>query len=147
MPGLTLDEWGRGAWNTLHVFAHTAPVELTTEERERFQTFLYTFAAYLPCPTCRRHFEDFLRRRVNEQSLSTRASIVSLLNDAHNEVNARTGKRIYSLEDHYDVYSLSSTRRRRRRAGVVVRDLVLVVLIGVVAARLARRPNDAARGG
>ena len=137
MPGLTLGEWGPGAWNTLHVFAHSAPKELTREEMQKFAWFLNTFAEYLPCPRCRRHFQEFLDRRVTDETLHTRSSIVKLLNDAHNEVNARTGKRLYTLEEHYQVYSL----QKRGRGNTLLRDIVIITVIAIVVARITRRVN------
>lgn len=137
MPGLTLEEWGPGAWNTLHVFAHTTPDELTKEEMQKFAWFLNTFAEYLPCPRCRKHFQDFLERRMTEDTLRTHSSIVKLLNDAHNEVNARTGKRVYTLEEHYQVYSFG----RQHRNNTLLRDIVIVVVIAIVVARITRRAN------
>lgn len=137
MTGLTLGEWGPGAWNTLHVFAHSAPEELTNDEMQKFAWFLNTFAEYLPCPRCRRHFQDFLKRRMTEDTLHERSSIVKLLNDAHNEVNARTGKRVYTLEEHYKVYSFE----RKHRYNTLLRDIVIVVVIAIVVSRITRRAN------
>jgi hypothetical protein len=45
---------------------------------------------------------------MNFETLSTKESVVKLLNDAHNEVNVRLGKRVYTLEEHYDVYALKA---------------------------------------
>ena len=135
MPGLTLGEWGPGAWNTLHVFAHSAPKELTREEMQKFAWFLNTFAEYLPCPRCRKHFQEFLDRRMTEDTLRTRSSIVKLLNDAHNEVNARTGKRVYTLDEHYQVYSF----QKRRQSPTLLRDIVIIAVIAIVVARITRR--------
>jgi len=108
-----MTEWGPAAWNTLHVFAHSAPHEMSEEERERMKTFLRTFATYLPCPSCREHFHGVLDRRLTEFSLSGRSALVEMLNDAHNEVNARLGKRIYTLEEHYAVYARPGRRSGR----------------------------------
>lgn len=75
---------------------------------------------------------------MTDDALATRASIVSMLNDAHNEVNARTGKRVYSLEEHYDVYSLSSTRGAKRR-GTMIRDVAVLTVVALIVVRLAQR--------
>ena len=110
-PGLAIAQWGPAAWNTLHVFAHTSSRQAGPLERERAQTFLREFARRLPCPKCRTHFDDFLDRRMDEESLATRKSFVKLLNDAHNEVNVRTGKRTFTLQEHYEVYRPPRPRR------------------------------------
>lgn len=103
--GLTISRWGPSAWNWLHVIAHTAPETPTDAERDAYREFLYAFASYLPCAKCRAHFQSFLTRHLQTtDAFATRASFVEFMNDAHNEVNARLGKRVYTLEEHYRVY-------------------------------------------
>ena len=126
MPGITIQFWGPAAWNTLHVIAHTSPLVMDSDERRSMRTFLYSFAAYIPCPKCRKHFTSFLRRRMTDEALSGRAGLVRLLNDAHNEVNARTGKRVYTLKEHYAVYR--RPRRWSTTSGRVAVGTSLVVL-------------------
>lgn len=135
MPGLALSEWGPGAWNTLHAFAHTAPEELPPDERRRFREFLREFGRRIPCPKCRRHFLDFLDRRASmDEVFATRASVVALLNDAHNEVNARRGTRIFTLEEHYRVYD----GRPRRRDATLVRAAAVAAILALVATNVLR---------
>lgn len=74
---------------------------------------------------------------MSEDTLRTRSSIVKLLNDAHNEVNARTGKRVYTLEEHYQVYSF----KKRHQSNTLLRDIVIVVVLAIVVARITRRAN------
>lgn len=127
MSELTMDKWGPNVWYTLHMFAHTAPERLSAVEQREYAQWLHLTAKRLPCPTCRTHFADFLRRKMTPTSVSTRADLVALMNDAHNEVNARKGKRIYTFKEHYDVYS---GRRRRRRE--MLRSVLTVVALGGV---------------
>jgi len=74
---------------------------------------------------------------MTEDTLKTRSSIVKLLNDAHNEVNARTGKMVYTLKEHYQVYSF----RKQRHNNTHLRNIVIVVLIAIVITRITRRVN------
>ena len=108
MPGITLDAWGPAGWQMLHVFAHTAPRELDATARTDMAQLLRLFAQHLPCPRCRRHFLGFLDRRMTEEALGTRDALVRLLHDAHNEVNARTGKRLWTLAEHRRAYARPS---------------------------------------
>lgn len=133
MPGLHLSDWGPAAWNTLHAFAHTAPETLDADAQRDWEAFLRLFAARIPCRTCRTHFGDFLQRRLTPDALATRATLVALLNDAHNEVNARRGKRVYSLREHYVVYALDGAGHRSAV------NTVLVVLGTLVAAHAVAR--------
>tara|TARA_B110000046_G_scaffold141397_1_gene148090 strand:+ start:2615 stop:3061 length:447 start_codon:yes stop_codon:yes gene_type:complete len=133
MPGLTIDAWGPAGWNTLHAWAHFYPHAPTDAERDAVRALLHLFARHLPCPSCRTHFTAFLERRLDAEALATRSALVALLNDAHNEVNARLGKRVYTLEEHRRVYTL----RRRMTARVDPRATLLpvaavAVLLGAV---------------
>jgi chorismate-pyruvate lyase len=74
---------------------------------------------------------------MTEDALGTRSSIVKLLNDAHNEVNARTGKRVYTLQEHYKVYSF----KKHRQSNTLLRDIVIFAVIAIVVARITRRAN------
>lgn len=147
--GITLDRWGPGAWNTLHSFAHTSPKELTVEQQEQWRTFLHTFATLLPCPTCRKHFAEYLLQQEGPDTFSTRETLVRFLHDAHNEVNRRTGKRVWSLEEHQRVYSrrgadcLSGADLAARGTAIVV--LVLVAcLIRAHRKKITPRPLNTA---
>lgn len=111
--GITIDKWGPAAWNTLHVFAHTAPETLTAMDRASMRTFLNTFGSHLPCSKCRRHFLEFMERHAStDAAFATRKRVVALMNDAHNEVNRRNGKRVYTLAEHYRVYQRPPPRLR-----------------------------------
>jgi hypothetical protein len=74
---------------------------------------------------------------MTEDTLKTRSSIVKFLNDAHNEVNARTGKRVYTLEEHYRVYSFD----KQHRNNTLLRDILIVVVLAIVVARITRGVN------
>lgn len=104
MPGISLEDWGPSGWDVLHVFAHTAPRELTAEQVSEYRTFFEHFARLLPCSRCRTHFQRFLASRMTDEALATRHGMVTLMNDAHNEINASHGKKTYSLPEHYRVY-------------------------------------------
>ena len=105
MSRLTLREWGPAGWAWLHTIAHTWPRQPTNDDRREMRAFLLSFSRHLPCPACREHFRAFLDRRLSDESLASRAALVRLLNDAHNEVNLRLGKRAWTLDEHYQAYS------------------------------------------
>lgn len=142
MPGLTIDHWGPAGWNMLHVVAHSYAHEPTDTERTDMQQFLQLFAQHLPCPSCRRHFTQYLDQHLDARALSSRTELVRLLNDAHNSVNRRLGKHTWSLEDHYRVY-------RRGKGGNAANDaggafvLVLLVMMLMVVFAIRRRGKDA----
>ena len=111
-PGLALNEWGPAAWNTLHVVAHNYPLRPTRYDREATHKFLHLFARHLPCPACRKHFRALLAERIpspTSHAFDGRGSLVAFMNDAHNDVNERLGKKTFTLEEHMEVYSLKPT--------------------------------------
>ena len=142
MPGITLDVWGPAAWNTLHVFAHTMPHRLSRDQQAELRAFLLAFASYLPCPRCRHHFDIFLRERIyDDAALATREAVVRLLNDGHNDVNARTGRRVFTLREHYDVYSREAALFQRRRGMQRTAGIAIALALSVCAAIRLRRPE------
>jgi hypothetical protein len=100
MGGLSLRKWGPCAWNTLHAFAYTTPEEPSIEEQESIKTFLRIFTRHIPCNRCRTHFDKYLSENMKNDTLSTRKNVISFLNDAHNDVNRRLGKPIWTIEQH-----------------------------------------------
>ena len=97
--------WGPGGWTMLHAIAHGMPDETLSTPEETWQ-LLGLLANHLPCPTCASHFRTFLQRR---EMPRTRSALVSLLHDAHNEVNLREGQRTSTLEEPRDCLPAPST--------------------------------------
>lgn len=130
--GITISEWGPGAWNTLHVISHTYPERPSDCEKRDMKQFLHLFASYLPCPTCRKHFETMLHESIpswNSSALASRTALISFMNDTHNEVNKRLGKRTFTIQEHYDVYRLPGASYPR---DVLVVTLIALGAFGVV---------------
>ena len=107
--GMTIDKWGPGAWNTLHSFAHASPPVLSGKQQEELAQFLNSFGALLPCPACRRHFQAYMEAHVAADSFATRESVIRFLHDAHNDVNVRLRKRVWTLEEHYAAYAIPTS--------------------------------------
>lgn len=131
-PGLHLCQWGRAGWNTLHTWAHTSPEMMDESERDDMRTLLTLFAKHIPCVSCREHFTKYLANHLTDASLSTRASLVRLLHDAHNSVNARTGKRVWTLREHYSVYRADDpAEHAHRHASVAIAALAVVASLAL----------------
>lgn len=131
--GVTIDRWGPSAWNTLHSFAYCAPATTSAEQQATWKSFLTTFGTLLPCPTCRKHFETYLNTNLKASTFTTRENLVRFLHDAHNDVNARTGKRLWTYEEHIAVYSRPV--RSSDAWGVVSASSILVLLVASLCMR------------
>lgn len=136
MPGLLLSDWGPAGWNLLHAVAHTQTRQLTEAQVHRLRHFLYEMAHFLPCKVCSGHFSDFLDRNATDAVLSTRAGIVRLLHDAHNDVNIRTGKRALTLSEHYRLYD------RHKTEPTITRRLLLLFAIACTATLVFQRSHE-----
>lgn len=64
--------------------------------------FLYAFQKVLPCDNCRNHFAELLNKYPPQ--LQSRDAFMEWVVKAHNEVNERTGKRRYSMEEVVALY-------------------------------------------
>jgi len=133
--GITMERWGPAAWNTLHAFAHSLPLTLDERQQSDFANFLYLFGSYLPCPKCRSHFKEYLDTHVDVNTFRTRESSIIFLNEAHNDVNVRLGKRVFTLDEHMEVYKVRAPDRQlRSEHSHVPHELValsVVVLAGI----------------
>ena len=139
--GVSIDKWGPCAWNTLHAFAHTMPRVLDTPRRAELRQFLYSFATFLPCPRCRRHFVAYLDAHLDRSSLATRENVVVFLHEAHNDVNVRLGKRAFTLEEHLRIYARPTAARRSVPLMVVVGSVVAVGAYFVMRRREKKSPS------
>ena len=135
--GLTIDRWGPSCWNTLHTFAHASPERCPPERRRKTRKMLYLVGEHLPCAKCRTHFLDYLERHLTDEALAGREALVRFLNDCHNDVNRRLGKRTYTLREHYDVYfPPARVWWRRTVPSVCVTSTVAVLVVWCVAKKI-----------
>ena len=123
--GSNIERWGPSGWNMLHVIAHKTPELIEYDTRQRLKKFLYSFSDFIPCLTCKRHFTKYLTEHLRDEDLATRRAFVAFLNDAHNAVNARLGKRTYTVEEHYRVYAT-------RRPAPVRSALAVLLVVSLV---------------
>lgn len=143
--GLVISVWGPCAWNTLHVIAHTYPERPTEDDKNNMFAFLKLFAKLLPCPTCSKHFCGMLDERFVSSSchaLTSRANFVEFIHDLHNEVNKRLGKRIYTLEEDYEIFKIHSKNSRtyEHYKTAIVFCLFVAVVYAVYKYKLCRSP-------
>lgn len=131
--GRTIDKWGPAAWNTLHTFAHSLPDDLTAQDDHAFRAFLDRFGVYLPCKKCAHHFKEHMQMALAPRPpFRHRQEVVDFLNEFHNAVNVRTGKRPYSKRDHMQVYKI------RPRTSLKQRGFVLLLLVLLLARSIRR---------
>ena len=109
---MSIESWGPKAWGFLHAASFAYSDTPSPAERRAGRDFLRSLAIVPPCATCRRHFAEECARALadGERSrvLDDRASLTRWLVDVHNDVNARTGKRIVGYGEVCQVYQPSA---------------------------------------
>lgn len=129
----SITSWGPSGWTYLHAASYAYPLTPSDIERENMFYFLHYFARVIPCQRCRRDFrrilEEKLHERINSPVFDTRNNLVQFLVDAHNSVNKRLGKRMYSYSEVDRLYTERSDWQLSKVACLIV-IIVSVVYIG-----------------
>jgi hypothetical protein len=93
--------WGPLGWATLHTIAALYPDFPSQYELELLDRFLASFTNTILCPSCLQHFsamvELYTRRYPSWKN--SRRTVCEFVFRAHNTVNKRTHKKIYTLEE------------------------------------------------
>lgn len=121
--------WGPCAWNYLHNASYAYPHTPTEEDKYDMHQFLLYFTKVIPCKACRDDFTSYLQRVVSKgtrsKMFSSKTAMVRFSVDAHNYVNQKLGKRIFSYEEVDDLY----LRPQSNHALVLLLTIVLVALL------------------
>lgn len=99
--------WGPAFWFTLHNGAARYPVKASQIHKERMKGFILGIPYMLPCEKCKTHAIAYIESRMNEMDkiISGRKSLFDFFVEFHNKVNQRYGKKIYSDEEAYLIYT------------------------------------------
>ena len=98
---LSISKWGPAAWQFLHTVSYTYQKEPTLDDKHDMYMFLTYFAKVLPCKKCKDDFTNYVSTTLTKNSihLDSRKNLSMYINDAHNYVNKKTGKREWSYEE------------------------------------------------
>lgn len=90
--------WGPLGWMTLHSVSTSYPENPTPSERQLVFSWLDMFRDTITCPHCKEHFGTMLQNYRNRfpGMLSSRQDFAMFAFRAHNAVNARLHKPVYS---------------------------------------------------
>lgn len=93
--------WGPLGWATLHSVAALYPDQPTAAEQALANTWLESFAYCITCPTCQNHFQKTIAQYRSKvpNLFSSRREFVLFVLRAHNTVNRRIGKKVYTLAE------------------------------------------------
>ena len=93
--------WGPLGWATLHSISALYPDNPSVLEQEMFSRWLVSFTQTILCPSCMKHFSDTVSAYtlLNPQWKSSRRGVLEFVLRAHNSVNARSHKKVYSFAE------------------------------------------------
>ena len=99
-------------WDCLSMVARNFAVHPTRQQRLDAHMYVLALASNLPCGVCRNSLQFTLydldyRPTVH---LRDRQSFSRFVNDLHNAVNKKLGKRMFSYEEHRDIFENMRSR-------------------------------------
>ena len=100
--------WGQPTWFFLHTMAQKLKPEYFSVVRQGFLEQINTICRNLPCPDCSNHAAEYLDK-INFNTLTTKESIITMLYDFHNAVNARKNIPLFPKSELYEKYSSANT--------------------------------------
>ena len=106
MSELSIKKWGPAAWRFLHTISFTYSNSPTEEEKKTMYYFLHFFSKVIPCTKCRTDFESYINETLTlgSKHLNTKETLIAYINDSHNYVNRKIGKREYTLDESKNKY-------------------------------------------
>lgn len=113
--GVPPEVWGPNLWGALHTLGLTGT--LTPE-------FVQEFARVIPCPSCGSHFKDLL----DEFPLPITTDQFEWTVALHNQVNARIGKPVFTVEQARARWSSRSASHFDLKIVFLILTLVLAIL-------------------
>lgn len=96
------EEWGPLVWRILHTFAERGGRQTNNitqgDEQRAWPLFIKTLPPVIPCPFCRDHLEDYLKKnpfQLPPDYTSWNEFLQTYFYDLHESVNVRLGKPSY----------------------------------------------------
>ncbi len=98
MPGP--DIWGPHGWKFIHYITLGYPDNPTEEDKKTYYNFFILLADVIPCSICATHFKQHLEiTPLDDEALKNKESLMTWGIKMHNHVNAKNGKKIYSIKE------------------------------------------------
>lgn len=94
-------QWGATFHFMIHAiaFALMMHADFTPENLQLWADFLFGLLNYLPCWICAKHFRKYLAEHPPLEDIHSWNDVWQWTVDFHNDVNERTGKRIYTEKE------------------------------------------------
>lgn len=98
--------WGPHAWFFLHTITFNYPDNPNKEDKINMKDYIYSFSKIIPCYTCKKHFMEQLKETpITDNVLNSREKLIDWMINAHNVVNKRNGKKVWTTDEVMKYYS------------------------------------------
>lgn len=95
--------WGPATWFLFHTLAEKVKEENFTSVKDELLDYITRICAHLPCPDCQAHAITKMNT-LNKNNIKTKEDLKLMLLSFHNEVNARTKKPPFTVEQLNEKY-------------------------------------------
>jgi hypothetical protein len=101
------DVWGPSFWFILHLGSIKYPLNPSPLAKGRMKNFIIGIPIMVTCDSCREHATAFIESNMHnlDDICSSRDKLFKFFVDFHNKVNKRYGKRTYSYDEAYKLYT------------------------------------------
>lgn len=119
--------WGPCGWKFLHYISLGYPKKPTLDQKRYYREFVESLPYVLPCHTCREHFKETLRHYDITKVLNSRKQLFEFFVDAHNRVNKKNNKPVYSYEQVYMNYEI----KNKQSFNYILYIVIFTVIYGI----------------
>jgi len=122
--------WGPAGWHFMHAVTMTYPEVPSDQDKERYRIFFESITAVLPCPACRRHYQENLKKLPIR--LESRSDLFKWLIDIHNEVNKKNKKRVLSYDEAFEAIKKNGMRMANETKENYTERYIMIVMGAVI---------------
>jgi hypothetical protein len=101
--------WGPAVWYLFHTLAFKIKNDKFNEMKNSLLDFFVLISANLPCPECAEHAQQETRN-LDKSKITNKKELCTYFFNFHNKVNARTKKKIFTMEEYIAKYNKAVTR-------------------------------------
>jgi hypothetical protein len=101
--------WGPAIWYLFHTLAFKMKNQHFNEMKNSLLDFFVLVSANLPCPECTEHAQQEIKH-LDKSKITNKKELCTYFLNFHNKVNARTNKKIFTIQEYISKYKQAVTR-------------------------------------
>ena len=101
--------WGPAIWYLFHTLAFKMKNQHFNEMKNSLLSFFVLVSANLPCPECTEHAQQETKN-LDKSKITNKKELCTYFLNFHNKINARTNKKIFTIQEYISKYKQAVTR-------------------------------------